>query len=140
LEIIPKKEISAKETIVVPDAIPLKTSLKKQTFKQTFKQTATRTKPDIGAEDALKTDQGKYTLQIAAYKEFKDAVSQMADLEKKGFSSYRVRGQKQGVTWYRIRTGSFASFDEAEKFKEKLSKAKVNSMIITKDKDEDINK
>jgi SPOR domain len=136
LEIIPKKEMPEKEKIVVPDAIPLKTSLKKQTFKLT----ATSTKQDIGSENALKTDQGKYTLQIAAYKEFKDAVSQMADLEKKGFSSYRVRGQKQGVTWYRIRTGSFANFDEAEKFKERLSKAKVNSMIITKDKDEDINK
>ncbi len=76
---------------------------------------------------------GKYTIQIAAYKNFKDAVTQMAVLEKKGFSSYRVKGQKDGETWYRVRTGSFATYDEAKSFKQKLKKAKINSMILKKD-------
>ncbi|MCD4677012.1 MAG: SPOR domain-containing protein [Desulfobacula sp.] len=152
LEIIPKKQV-----IVTTDEIPLKTSRKKQTFKQErnkvkadgkiveiskikdLKPAEIRTK-SAGLKKN-KTNQslekkivkGKYTIQIAAYKEFKDAVTHMAILEKKGFSSYRVKGEKDGVTWYRIRTGSFASYDEAKKFKDKLNKAKINSMIINKE-------
>ena len=145
LEIIPKKE-----TIMVADTIPVKTSRKKQTFKKEANRVKTDTKGLKPAEIKTKplslkkhkppeqsTDKkvlkGKYTIQIAAYKEFKDAITQMTILEKKGFSSYRVKGQKEGVTWYRVRTGSFATYDEAKKIKEKLKKAKINSMIIKKE-------
>ena len=150
LEIIPKKE-----TITIADTISRKTSRKKQTFKQEANRVKTETKDLKPVEIKTKTVslkkskpsekltdnkvlKGKYTIQIAAYKNFKDAITQMAVLEKKGFSSYRVKGQKDGVTWYRIRTGSFATYDEAKKIKEKLKKAKINSMIIKKDNDEDI--
>ena len=129
LEIIPKKE---KETIIVLDTILLKTSKKKQTFKQA----TGKTKTDMGADHTLEAKEGIYTIQIAAFKDFKDAVSQMTSLEKKGFPSYRVKVQKEGVTWYRIRTGSFTSYDEAKKFKEKLNKAKINSMIIKRGNDD----
>lgn len=145
LEIIPKKE-----TIVVVDTIPVKTSRKKLTFKKEANKAKTGTKDLKPAQIKIKplslknnksseqlTDKkilkGKYTIQVAAYKEFKDAVTQMTILEEKGFSSYRVKGQKEGVTWYRVRTGSFASYDEAKKVKEKLKKAKINSMIIKKE-------
>ena len=145
LEIIPKKE-----TITIADEIPLKTSRKKQTFKKKANKAKIDTKGLKPAQIktkslSLKKDKppeqltdkkvlkGKYTIQIAAYKAFKDAVTQMTILEKKGFSSYRVKGQKEGVTWYRVRTGSFATYDEAKKIKEKLKKAKINSMIIKKE-------
>jgi len=118
LEIIPKKE-----PILIADTIPVKISRKRLTYKQ---------KTD------KKNQNGKYTIQIAAYKEFKEAVSQMAILEKKGFSSYRIKGKKDGQTWYRVRTGSFLSYAQAKKFKEKLKKAKINSMIIKKEDNEDI--
>ncbi|MCK5695000.1 MAG: SPOR domain-containing protein [Desulfobacula sp.] len=145
LEIIPKKE-----TIMVEDTIPLKTSRKKQTFKKEANKAKTDTKdlkpaqiktkpPGLKKDKASEqlTDKkvlkGKYTIQIAAYKEFKDAITQMTILEKKGFSFYRVKGQKEGVTWYRVRTGSFATYNEAKKIKEKFKKAKINSMIIKKE-------
>jgi cell division protein FtsN len=145
LEIIPKKE-----TITIADEIPHKTSRKKQTFKKKINRVKTETKGQKLAQIktkplSLKKDKpseqstdkkvlkGKYTIQIAAYKEFRDAVSQMAILEKNGFSSYRVKSQKEGVTWYRVRTGSFTTWDEARKIKEKLKKAKINSMIIKKE-------
>jgi len=124
LEIIPKKE-----TVTIPDEIPIKTSRKKQTFKPA----AHKGKTDTEIIEKSKIKKGKYAIQIAAYKEVKDAVFQIELLEKKGFSSYRVKGLKAGVTWYRIRIGPFATFDEAEKIKEKLKKAKINSMIIKKE-------
>ena len=144
LEIIPKKE-----TIIVTGKIPIKTSRKKQTFKKeanTAKHQTKAIKPSeikakpLSSKKEKPSEQltekknlkGKYTIQIAAYKEFKDAVTQMTILEKKGFSSYRIKGKKEGVTWYRVRTGSFTTYDEAKKIKEKLKKVKINSMIIKK--------
>ncbi|MBU0465956.1 MAG: SPOR domain-containing protein [Proteobacteria bacterium] len=141
LEIMPKKEISEtdlpetelpetetleKQTSVTPDIFPPKISRKKLTFKKMTQKVPA----DIGANEPLKTDKGIYTIQIAAYKEFKDAISQMVLLDEKGFSSYREKGEKNGVAFYRVRTGSFANWEEAEKMKEKLNKAKINAQII----------
>jgi len=162
LEIIPQKE---KE--VTNDVVPLKTSRKKLTF---HKESNNKEVKNAEENNTPKADakiisaqvitknlvpppqkktapsvekgkiKGKYTIQIAAYKDFKDAVTQMATLEKKGYDSYRVKGEKDGVTWYRVRIGSFANYDEAKKFKEKLKKARINSMIIKRKNNEDINK
>ncbi len=141
LEIMPKKEISEtklpetelpetetleKQTSVTPDILPPKISRKKLTFKKMTQKVPA----DIGANEPLKTDKGIYTIQIAAFKEFKDAISQMALLDEKGFPSYREKSEKDGVTWYRVRTGSFANWEEAEKMKDKLNKARINAQII----------
>jgi len=77
--------------------------------------------------------QGMYTIQIAAYKSFKDAITQMAMLEKKGFASYRTLGKKEGVTWYRVRVGGFETRAEASRYAEKLKQAKIDGMIIKKE-------
>ncbi len=76
---------------------------------------------------------GMYTIQIAAYKSFKDAVTQMARLEKKGFASYRTLGKKEGVTWYRVRVGGFETRAAASRYIEKLKQAKIDGMIIKKE-------
>ncbi|MFH2061334.1 MAG: SPOR domain-containing protein [Pseudomonadota bacterium] len=158
LEIIPKKE-----EMVTAENIPLKTSRKKQTFKHQGNTTGTESliqqtlKADTPAPDEIKTkpavlekgktpepvmdkaiSKGNFTIQVAAYKDFKDAITQMAILEKKGFASYRVKAQKDGVTWYRIRTGSFAIYDDAKKYLEKLNQANIKAMIIKRDDNEDI--
>lgn len=148
-EILPKKEV------LIQESIPLKTSKKRETFKngkvkiwkaeeikqknpEIVKQVREKRdekagKPKTEPKPAPGIQKGKYTVQIAAYKKFTDAVSQMAVLQEKGFSSYRVKGLKDGVTWYRVRSGSFANFDEAKKFKRKLEKNKINSLIIKSD-------
>ncbi len=81
----------------------------------------------------VKPAPGKYTIQVAAYKSFTDAVTQMAILEKKGFVSYRTLGKKEGVTWYRVRVGSFATRDAARLYVGKLKQAKIDGMIIKKE-------
>ncbi len=94
--------------------------------------------PSPGQVSVKQNLKGGYTIQIAAFKAFKDAVTQMAHLETKGFSSYRVKAQKDGVMWYRVRTGSFSTYDDAQQFVLKLKKAQINAMIIKKDSDENI--
>jgi cell division protein FtsN len=128
--------------------IPMKTSRKSATLnKAALSKAASRDNRSLANErsgvenkKALKkngTSQtgenvkpGMYTIQIAAYKSFTDAVTHMAILDKKGFSSYRTMGKKDGVSWYRVRAGSFASRDDAKQFIEKLKQAKINGMII----------
>jgi len=143
-EQLPEKEMIENQTLVTPDIIPSKTSRKRITFKKRVEK-RTIEKGTIGngiiekgTINIPKTQQGKYTIQVAAYNEFKEAISLMARLDEKGFTSYRVKGEKNGVVLYRVRIGSFSTWDEAEKMKEKLKSAKINAMIIRKDDDEDI--
>jgi cell division protein FtsN len=128
-EIIPLQE-------VVKDSIPVKTSKKKETFKKSeiklTKEDISRIKqlPEDKKKNKLENLKGRYTVQIAAFKVFTDAVSQMTALESKGFSSYNIKVQKDGITWYRVRSGSFTNFNEAKKLKQKLEKFKINPIII----------
>lgn len=124
LEIMPKKEIS------VTSAEDIEHKIKRK--KAALKKKANKVKTYDKADKTVKIEKGKYTIQIAAHKNFKDAVSHMALLEKKGISSYRVKGQKEGITWYRIRSGSFATFEQAQKFQEKLDNVKIKSIILKK--------
>ena len=126
---LPETETLEKQTGVTPDILPSKLSRKKLTFKKMTQKVPA----DIGANEPLKIDKGIYTIQIAAYKDFKDAISQMVLLDEKGFSSYREKGEKNGVAFYRVRMGSFANWEEAEKMKEKLNKAGIKSQIIKMD-------
>ncbi|MCP4671890.1 MAG: SPOR domain-containing protein [Desulfobacula sp.] len=150
-----KGEILPQKQVLIPESIPVKISKKKETLKkgkvkiweekkikpkkpEKIKQVMedqdkNRDKPKIEPELKPGIKKGRYTVQIAAYKDFKDAVTQMAVLQEKGFSSYRVKGLKDGKTWYRVRSGSFANFDEANRFKKKLENYKINSLIIKSD-------
>ncbi len=70
--------------------IPVKTSRKAATFNKAAADKPVRA--DAGKTDASPSEkemgkqgtQGRYTIQVAAFKSFRDAVTQMAALEKKG--------------------------------------------------------
>jgi len=109
-----------------------KISLKKKTRK---KSPEIKLIPDKKGEPAkeVKAAHGSYTIQVAAYKSFTDAVTKMAALGKKGFASHRTLGKKDGVTWYRVRVGSFATRDAAKLYNGKLKQAKIEGLIIKKE-------
>ena len=117
-----------------PSAPSVKTSTKKKTLQKKDLPAKTNTVAAAKTQKASKPrKKGIYTIQLAAYRNFKDAVSHMALLDKKGISSYKQKSTKDGVVWYRIRTGSFATVEAARKYKEQLAKKKINAMIIKKD-------
>lgn len=162
-EIIPKKEAGFLLTQPpVAQVLPVKTSMKTATLNkrdpstprsiekgakapETSKITKDKTpEPKVrieqeivvkAKESPVQKDVSKemYTIQIAAYNAFTDAVTHMALLEKKGFASYRVVGKKEGVTWYRVRVGSFATWDMASRYLEKLKEAEIDGMILKKE-------
>jgi cell division protein FtsN len=135
------KEIETGDTRDVKrtDDIPVKTSKKAATFNKAIAEKMMEPplrdeKTPASSEKPEKSNsQGSYTIQVAAFKSFRDAVTQMTTLEKKGFTATRTTKEMDGITWYRIRIGEFVSRDAAVQYLEKLNQAGINGMIITKD-------
>jgi cell division protein FtsN len=113
-----------------PDPAPVKTSKKAATFKAsaTARDDVAEKKPAPASGTG-----GEYTIQVAAFKSFKDAVTQTAVLDEKGFTAMRTSKKIDGVTWYRVRVGAFATRDAARRYLEKLNQAGINGMIIKKE-------
>jgi septal ring-binding cell division protein DamX len=95
--------------------------------------------PDAKASDTKANGQQKspngqiYTIQVAAYQNYEDAVAETTELEEMGFSPYQEKAQKNGKLWYRVRVGNFASLEHAKIAKTWLSKAGIDSIIIKKE-------
>jgi len=117
-------------------AIPVKTSKKAATFNRaaTAKMAAvSEKKQDTAGAVPGSGAGGPYTIQVAAFKSFTDAVTQTAVLHEKGFAATRTSKKIDGVTWYRVRSGGFATRDAARRYLEKLNQADINGMVIKKE-------
>ncbi len=130
----PVKEI-AREAAKPPEKSPI-TEPEKETGGD--KDAVKTEKPVEPVAETITTAKGAYTIQIAAYKSFQEAVSKMAALEEKGFSTYRIKGENEGTTWYRVRMGPFETYDGAKEFKARLDKAGIDAVIMKRETDEDI--
>lgn len=87
--------------------------------------------PVVKKKLAVKSN--SYTIQLAAFQAYNDAASHIAALKKKGIAAYHVKGQKNGSSWYRVRTGAFPDYEAALSGLEKLKAAKIDGMIIKKE-------
>ena len=127
-----QQEVVVKDKKAVSEDILRKVPRKKVTGKKIPKgeKSSVKIKESPVEKDVVK---GVYTIQVAAYNAFADAVTRMALLEKKGFASYRALGKNGGVTWYRVRVGSFTTRDAASRYLGKLKEAKIDGMIIKKE-------
>ncbi|MFN2436671.1 MAG: SPOR domain-containing protein [Desulfotignum sp.] len=119
--------------------IPVKTGKKAATFNKAVaskqRETVPPEKQPAASDEKFEAagSSGRYTIQVAAFKSFRDAVTQMAELEKKGFTANRTAKELDGITWYRVRIGAFASRDAAARYLDKLNQAGINGMIITRE-------
>lgn len=126
------------ESVDATGEIPVKTSRKAATLNKPMaeksKEATTEEMKPLGAGEAEELDsQSRYTIQVAAFRSFRDAITQMAELEKKGFTANRTAKELDGITWYRVRIGEFTSRDAAARYLDRLNQAGINGMIITRD-------
>jgi cell division protein FtsN len=126
------------ESVDATGEIPVKTSRKAATLNKPMagkaKEAAAEEMKPLGAGEAEELDsQSRYTIQVAAFRSFRDAITQMAELEKKGFTANRTAKELDGITWYRVRIGEFTSRDAAARYLDRLNQAGINGMIITRD-------
>ncbi|MFC1812815.1 SPOR domain-containing protein [Thermodesulfobacteriota bacterium] len=74
---------------------------------------------------------GKYTIQIASFKDSGAADEMIVTLNQKGYSAYRTTGEISGRgTWFRVRTGSFKNRNEADGMLNRLAKDGFKAILI----------
>lgn len=71
-----------------------------------------------------------YFLQVGAYKTQSDAEQQRARLGFQGFESKVTQRDAGGVTYYRVRIGPFAKFEDMNTARQRLSDAGVDTAVI----------
>lgn len=71
-----------------------------------------------------------YFLQVGAYKTQADAEQQRARLGFQGFESKVTERDAGGVTYYRVRIGPFAKFEDMNNVRQRLSDAGVDTAVI----------
>ncbi|WP_090546616.1 SPOR domain-containing protein [Paraburkholderia caballeronis] len=71
-----------------------------------------------------------YFLQVGAYKTSADAEQQRARLAFQGFESKVTQRDAGGVTYYRVRIGPFAKFEDMNSTRQRLSDAGVDTAVI----------
>lgn len=72
-------------------------------------------------EQAKAEETRKYTLQVSSFQDKSQADSLIDELKRKGFESFRVEADVNGVVWYRVRVGKFEARASAEAEMERLA-------------------
>lgn len=124
-----KAGTKAGESRRVTPAAPKVLEPKTQTGKRTDAESK-EARPETGAPVP---PHSAYTIQVASYKDLNDALSRMVLLNKKGIASYQVSVTINGVTWHRVRTGSFTDQKEAVARLATLAGSGVNGIVIRKE-------
>jgi len=77
---------------------------------------------------------GKYTVQIASYKDEKDAIKLADKLQSKGYEVYITQAKipEKGL-WHRVRIGSYTTKNEADNFGSNLTEKEplIDLMFVT---------
>ena len=75
----------------------------------------------------------KYTIQVASFKDSRDADEIVAKLKKKGYPAYRISSNiPEKGTWHRVRIGSFKDKAEAGSTLDKLKKEKFKAFLVNR--------
>lgn len=71
-----------------------------------------------------------YFLQVGAYKTDTGAEQQRAHLALQGFESKVSQRTSGDLTYYRVRVGPFANFDEMNRARQRLATAGIDAIVI----------
>jgi cell division protein FtsN len=117
-------------TAAAPSSTPSPAKNAQQTPpKATSAPAATAAKPTSAPAATADANTG-YFLQVGAYKTEGDAEQQRARLGFQGFESKVSKRDVSGVTYYRVRVGPFAKFDDMNSARQRLSDAGVDTAVI----------
>ena len=92
-----------------------------------------KTKPvEVRQQDKKKTNK-TLTIQVAAFKNSKDADNIVAKLIKKGYTAYKISSNIRGKgVWHRVRVGYFKDKAEAGRTLNKLKKEKFKAILVNR--------
>ncbi len=74
----------------------------------------------------------RYTIQVSSHPERGAAEEEVRRMKQNGFAAFIVSSELPGKgTWYRVRVGSFANRDAAEKLQKNIqTKVGISSMVV----------
>jgi septal ring-binding cell division protein DamX len=84
------------------------------------------------AQQQVSSAKGGYTLQLASLEEKGKAEETVRRLIRRGYEAHVYEVQVRGKPWYRVRSGRFATRDEAEEFAIKVFKETKLKGLVTK--------
>ena len=101
---------------------------KKESTKKKTKQTIAAKKPSVPS--------GKgYTVQVAAFKNQKDADNLVKKLKGSGYHAYRTLTKIEGKgIWFRVRVGKYKNRPEAKSTMSKLKKSGLKPIVVKMEK------
>ncbi|NNG01641.1 MAG: type II secretion system secretin GspD [Desulfobacteraceae bacterium] len=71
-----------------------------------------------------------YTLQVASYQNLEKAELRKQELVNFGHNAYIVESDINGMVWYRVRVGQFASEEEALALGEEMQEQMISTILI----------
>lgn len=100
---------------------------RKKTEPSIEKKRKTKKQPNTNA------GQKRFTIQVASFKDPKDAEKLATRLKKKGYSAYKIRVEiPEKGTWYRVRAGSFKSKEDASRIMQNLKREGFGAIVVNK--------
>jgi cell division protein FtsN len=105
--------------------------VKKKVGQSNVSQNHASRKPKTAALDNRIESEKNLTIQIASFKDSKDADKMVENLKKKDYPAYRIIGvvPEKGV-WYRVRIGYYGSKTEAAATMKKLQKGGFEPYLV----------
>lgn len=109
------------EPAMAEEAKPEPPSKPKTEPKPTQRKT-TKTTTGTDRADLIPRVPGRYTVQVSSWKTFSKAESVANSVKKLGYDAYiqRAKFPDTGKVWYRVRVGSFTTYEAAKTLRNKL--------------------
>ena len=82
-------------------------------------------KPDTGGK-------GKFTLQLSAFQDKAEAEAFLGQVKGAGYGAYVVAAEVDGVMYYRVRAGTYGSYDDAVLAKAEFEKKVPKIAYVTR--------
>lgn len=81
---------------------------------------------------ASKTEQGRFSVQVSAFRDMGGADQLVATLRNKGYKAYHIRVDVPGKgRWFRVRVGAFEDRDAAEKMLDRLRNDNFKGIVVS---------
>jgi cell division septation protein DedD len=75
---------------------------------------------------------GKFTLQLSSFQDKAEAEAFLGQVKGAGYSGYLVAADVEGVMWYRVRTGTYATYEDAVAAKGEFEKKVPKIAYVTR--------
>ncbi|MBT8342362.1 MAG: SPOR domain-containing protein, partial [Desulfatitalea sp.] len=115
------------------DAAPVRTPSPPKAAPSSRKKANAPPVPPAPAPSAndMAQDQGRYAIQVAAFKDNTSADRMVAALRAKGYPAYHVRMPVKGKgMWFRVRIGAFKDRRKADEMHKRLGRDQIKGLVV----------